>query len=224
MGERFDRNLYRFTYNNPVNFVDPNGLWGIQFGNFNIGWGDPTIAFSGNYGDDVIKPFWGFWAAGNSSVDDETFDELMEDAGAYIHCNSPLRGAYGFAGVQTPKGKTLIPGSHIHGEVLGLAGWDVSDGGWGGVIGAVGYGPGSVGGEYIFGDHGAPIVLGDLSSLPLGGFVTEGKDGLQVGLYMHKSFGKDFGTVGGGFYWDVNKLGNYFKGDYWKGRMPCECE
>lgn len=45
MGERFDRNLYRFTYNNPVNFVDPNGLWGIQFGDFNIGWGDPNLAF-----------------------------------------------------------------------------------------------------------------------------------------------------------------------------------
>ena len=45
MGERFDRNLCRFTYNNPVNFVDPNGLWGIQFGNFNIGWGNPNLAF-----------------------------------------------------------------------------------------------------------------------------------------------------------------------------------
>ena len=45
IGEFADRNLYRFNYNNPVNFVDPNGLWGIQFGDFNIGIGNPTLAF-----------------------------------------------------------------------------------------------------------------------------------------------------------------------------------
>lgn len=88
------------------------------------------------------------------------------------------------------------------------------------MLGAVGHGPGSVGGEYVFGDHGTPIVLVDLSSLPIGGFITQGKDGLQVGLYMHMSFGKDSGTVGAGFYWDVNKVGNYFNEDYWKGRLP----
>ncbi|NMD20771.1 MAG: hypothetical protein GYA76_10995 [Verrucomicrobia bacterium] len=45
IGEFADRNLYRFNYNNPVNFVDPNGLWGIQFGDFNIGYGNPNLAF-----------------------------------------------------------------------------------------------------------------------------------------------------------------------------------
>lgn len=52
MGERFDRNLYRFNYNDAVNFVDLNGLWGIAFGNnsgsfyFNFGWGAPSFYVS----------------------------------------------------------------------------------------------------------------------------------------------------------------------------------
>ena len=44
--------LYRFVDNNPINEVDPLGLWGIGFGNnngstyFNIGWGNPSLYFS----------------------------------------------------------------------------------------------------------------------------------------------------------------------------------
>jgi len=53
IGEFADRNLYRFNYNNPVNFVDPNGLWGIQFGDFNIGWGDPNLAFDWDSWNDL---------------------------------------------------------------------------------------------------------------------------------------------------------------------------
>jgi RHS repeat-associated protein len=45
LGERFDRNLYQCNYNNPIRIVDPTGLWGIQFGDFNIGIGNPNIAF-----------------------------------------------------------------------------------------------------------------------------------------------------------------------------------
>jgi len=43
-----DRNLYRFSYCNPVNFADPNGLLGIRFGENgrNWGWGDPTFVFN----------------------------------------------------------------------------------------------------------------------------------------------------------------------------------
>jgi hypothetical protein len=47
MGEAFDRNLYRFTYSNPINIIDPNGLWGVQVGGINVGWGDPTYDFDG---------------------------------------------------------------------------------------------------------------------------------------------------------------------------------
>jgi RHS repeat-associated protein len=52
LAEPFDRNLYRFTYNNSINFGDPNGLWGVAFGNnsgsfyINFGWGDPAVYFS----------------------------------------------------------------------------------------------------------------------------------------------------------------------------------
>lgn len=40
IGEFADRNLYRFNYNCSLDFVDPNGLWGIQVGNVKIGWTD----------------------------------------------------------------------------------------------------------------------------------------------------------------------------------------
>jgi RHS repeat-associated protein len=58
LGERFDKNLYRFSYNSPINVVDPNGLWGVAIGNadgssyFNIGHGDPTFYFGPDSGND----------------------------------------------------------------------------------------------------------------------------------------------------------------------------
>ena len=44
----------------------------------------------------------------------------------------------------------------------------------------------------------------------------------RVRIDPFKDF-KKFGTYGVGFYWDVNKLGNYLKSDYWKGKISCEC-
>ncbi len=38
-------NLYVYCSNDPVNFRDPWGLWGVQFGGFNIGVGNPWLAF-----------------------------------------------------------------------------------------------------------------------------------------------------------------------------------
>ncbi len=55
----FGPNLYTFVYNNPASYVDPNGLWGIAFGNnsgssyFNIGWGNPSLYFSPDAGNGV---------------------------------------------------------------------------------------------------------------------------------------------------------------------------
>jgi len=105
-----------------------------------------------------------------------------------------------------------------------LGGWDVTDGGWGGILGAGGILSFSGGYEYIFDDHAAPIILGDSSQYPIGGFISQGNDGAQVGAYIYKSFAKDYVTYGGGFYWDINKLGNYLRGDYWKGTLPVENE
>jgi hypothetical protein len=54
----------------------------------------------------------------------------------------------------------------------------------------------------------------------IGGFAAPGSQGqLEVGVYFYQQFGH-IGVVGGGFYFDANKLGNYFNADYWKGNLP----
>jgi len=42
-----------FVANNPINYYDPLGLWGIQFGNFNIGYGNPNLAFDSSSWNDL---------------------------------------------------------------------------------------------------------------------------------------------------------------------------
>lgn len=54
-----DVNLYRYVANNPINLSDPLGLWGIGFyssdlsSGFNIGVGNPTVAFTPDSLNDV---------------------------------------------------------------------------------------------------------------------------------------------------------------------------
>jgi RHS repeat-associated protein len=45
IGEAGGLNLYGFAGNNPVNELDPDGLWGIQIGGLLLGYGDPSFAF-----------------------------------------------------------------------------------------------------------------------------------------------------------------------------------
>jgi RHS repeat-associated protein len=62
LGEAADINRYRAMNNNPSSYVDPNGLWGIAFGNnsgssyINIGWGNPSAYFSPNSVYDAGPP------------------------------------------------------------------------------------------------------------------------------------------------------------------------
>lgn len=45
-------NLYVYVSNCPVEILDPTGMWGIQFGDFNIGIGNPSLHFTNDsWGD-----------------------------------------------------------------------------------------------------------------------------------------------------------------------------
>ena len=43
IGQSGGLNLYLYGHDNPINNFDPNGLWGVQFGDMNLGIGNPHI-------------------------------------------------------------------------------------------------------------------------------------------------------------------------------------
>ena len=61
-------NLYAFCGNDPVNYIDPEGKGGVQFGDWFLGWGDPWLTFDNSTLDtmwnggaaaiDGMIPFW----------------------------------------------------------------------------------------------------------------------------------------------------------------------
>ena len=55
-------NLYVFCGNDPLNYADPLGLWGIQFGGFNVGIGAPSMVFD--------KDSWGELKRGAAATAD----------------------------------------------------------------------------------------------------------------------------------------------------------
>ncbi len=103
LGERFDRNPYRFTYNNPVNFVDSNGLWGIQFGSFNIGWGNPNLAFDSDSWKDL--------AQGAAATADGIIPFADPFQKYYDPCDPILRASRTLGEIGRDVGLLAIPGS-----------------------------------------------------------------------------------------------------------------
>ena len=97
IGELFDQNMYRFVYNNPTKYVDPNGLFGIAFGNssgssyFNLGLGDPTFYFGPDSVDDLkqsaaatadgINPFGDPFAKNGVYDPNDPYNQFSHGAG-----------------------------------------------------------------------------------------------------------------------------------------------
>jgi RHS repeat-associated protein len=210
-------NLYAFANGNPVSYLDPFGLgavggeststW-IQLGN---------VLTSGD-------TWWGHLLyTGQLNPSDDVMEGAVNEAGSYVYDNSPVRGAYVYGGLDAHTTTPGIGGGY-QGELIGLGGYDVNGGTFAGGLGAAGTGPVQVGFERTTGESGFnPIVLVDspqtTAGQGIGGFVSPGSQGqLQVGIYYYQQVGR-FGVVGGGFYFDANKLGNYLNSDYWNGTM-----
>src|SRR5665213_2742324 len=84
-------NLYTFVDNNPINEVDPLGLWGIAFGNnggshyVNVGWGNPNLYFSPSSANDAGQ---GLAAAADGA---NPFGNPFGNHGFYDPCDSNLK-------------------------------------------------------------------------------------------------------------------------------------
>ena len=87
IGEEGGINLYGYVGNNPVNMIDPNGLWGIGWGDgagnvsWNIGVGSPSLLFTPDSGMDVSM------AAAATLDGMNPFGDPLADNGAYDPCD-----------------------------------------------------------------------------------------------------------------------------------------
>ncbi len=110
MGEFADRNLYRFVYNNPVNFLDPDGLWGVQIGGINFGYGDPTYVFDGvdwdgywgDVGDTMVGELKGAGSELSFGLYKPCYTSDLQRQGGYVGVGLAMAGetlaGYGAAG------------------------------------------------------------------------------------------------------------------------------
>jgi RHS repeat-associated protein len=85
LGESEGLNSYLYVANDPVNYFDPNGLWGIQFGNVNLGVGDPNLAFNAESWDEIGQ--------GAQAVLDGIipFADPFRNNGGYDPCDKSLK-------------------------------------------------------------------------------------------------------------------------------------
>jgi RHS repeat-associated protein len=80
IGEAGGINLYRAMGNNPLDWVDPFGLWGVQFGNFNIGYGNPNYAFDSSSWYDVAN---GAAAVADGLLPQPYFQDLYQNGNPF---------------------------------------------------------------------------------------------------------------------------------------------
>jgi hypothetical protein len=121
MGEFADRNLYRFVYNNPGNFLDPDGLWGVQIGGINFGYGDPTYVFDGVDWD-------GYWGDVGDTLAGELKGAGSElSFGLYKPCyTSDLQRQGGYVGVGLAMAGETLAGYGAAGKAVKWSGKEFS--------------------------------------------------------------------------------------------------
>ncbi len=93
LGESGGVNLYGYVGNDPVNRIDPNGLWGVKFGNGpNIGIGDPSLHFTSGC-DSLDAARRGFWT-GNGNASDAVYYSAVNGAADWAYNDYAIRGVY----------------------------------------------------------------------------------------------------------------------------------
>ncbi len=211
---------------NPIDWGRIDQIFGDDGGTIGGGGGGSggRIDLTTAGGGDAGCGDWSFYKwlyTGDGYTSDAIYEALMAEGGEYLFQHSPFRGAYVFVGAEGSLGP-----ERSGGEVLGLGGYDLNDGFWGGGLGGVSLNAGPVaitGGVENTTNHGAEgIVLVDPKhhgsthgKIPCGMFFT----GDEVGVYGSKSFSRFF-FVGGGVYFSYSNLPNYYDSNYWMGRLP----
>lgn len=193
----------------------------------------------------LSKGLRGLWT-GDFGASDYAYDEALAYGQSFIKQHSPGRGLYVFGGVEIPFPSSLKQLPIINSipfkfgfEGIGILGYDLDEGTF---VESIAADQVEVVHERVainlgvetkhwseFGDpsqsHVKPIALLDIENGPegVGSFVTFDKYGIdQLGIYGFGKAGPAFLGIGG--YWDIDRADNYWKLDYWLGKLPTRCE